>query len=45
MLRAASSSSRSTAANAAVAIQTANTRPCVVCTSTTPAIVPFSPKL
>ena len=45
MLRAASSSSRSTAANAAVAIQTANTRPWMVCTSMTPAWVPFSPNL
>src|SRR5580704_10453961 len=43
-LRAANSSSSSTAANAAVAIHTAMTRPCAACTSTTPAIVPLSPE-
>ena len=43
-LRAASSRSRSTAANAAAVIQTANTSPCTVCTRITPSMVPFSLK-
>ncbi len=42
MLRAASSSEASTAANAADAIHTASTRPWAACTSTTPVTVPFS---
>ena len=43
-LRAASSGSRSTAANAAAVIHTAKTSPCTVCTRITPNIVPFSLK-
>ena len=43
ILRAASSSSGSTAAKAAAAIHTAKTRPCAAWTRTTPAIVPLSP--
>ena len=44
MLRAASSSSGSIAANAAAAIQ-AITNPWTACTRTTPAIVPLSPTM
>ena len=43
MLRAASSSERSTAANAAAAIHTDSTSPCSEWTSTTPTIVPLRP--